>query len=176
MKNLSGKKILIIIAYQDFQDDEYRIVFERLSLLGAEVDVASSSIGQARGIKGAVVNCSLLVADVDPYQYDAVIFIGGPGSIEYQTDESALALVRRLSQQKKIIGAICLAPLILAKANIIRGREATVWADYEDENIGELTSAGAKYTGQPVVVDKKIVTANGPEVATEFADAIAKEL
>ncbi|NMB48802.1 DJ-1/PfpI family protein [Candidatus Kuenenbacteria bacterium] len=176
MKNLYGKKILIIVANQDFQDDEYRTISERLSFLGAELDVASSSIGLARGINGASVNCSLLVSDINLYEYDAVVFIGGPGSVEYQSDASALELVRQLVQQKKVVGAICLAPLILAKANVLRGREATVWPDYENENMRELTSAGAKYTGEPVTVDKKIITANGPEAATEFADALAKEL
>ncbi len=176
MKNLRGKRILIVIACQDFQDDEYRLVSERLSLLGAELDTASSSIGLARGINGSSVNCSLLVADVNPYQYDAVVFIGGPGSLEYQADEVALELVRQMVQQKKVVGAICLAPVILAKAGVLHGHKATVWPDYENDNMRELIAAGAEYTGEPVTADKRIVTASGSEAATEFADAIAREL
>jgi len=176
MKNLNGKKILIVIAYQDFQDDEYRIVAERLDLLGATLEVASSSLGEAKGKNGSRVGVDLLVDDVNLYQYDALVFIGGPGSVEYQYNEAVLELARQFVQTRKVVAAICIAPLILAKAGVLAGKRATVWVGYDNEEYKELESAGVKYTGEKVTVDNRLVTANGPEAATEFADAIAKVL
>lgn len=176
MKNLRGKKILIVIAYQDFQDDEYRVVSEYLGMLGAVIEVASSSIGEARGVNSSLVEVNILINDVNPYQHDALVFIGGPGSVEYQYNETVLELARQFIQSRKIVAAICIAPLILAKAGILSGKHATVWVGYENEEYKELESSGAKYTGEPVTVDKHIITANGPESATKFAEAISKEI
>lgn len=176
MKNLTGKKILIVVAYQDYQDTEYRIVTERLAMFGAELEVASSSIGSATGQQGGSLGVNIALADVDPYQYDALVFIGGAGSVEYQHNATALELVRQFVQSRKVIGAICLAPLILAKAGVLVGREATVWTGYENEEAKELESSGARFTGAAVTVDKRLVTANGPEAAIDFAEALAKEL
>jgi putative intracellular protease/amidase len=58
----------------------------------------------------------------------------------------------------------------------LRGRQATVWVGYENEEYKEMELSGARYTGESVTVDKRVITANGPEAATEFAAAIAKEL
>ncbi|MGZ8718087.1 MAG: DJ-1/PfpI family protein [Aeromicrobium sp.] len=55
-------------------------------------------------------------------------------------------------------GAICLAPVILSNAGVLRNRRATV-AGTEAHTI---EVAGATYTGPGVMVDENIVTANLP--------------
>lgn len=67
------------------------------------------------------------------------------------------------------MSAICLAPVTLANAGLLEGKRATVYPSAKSF----LKWKGATYTGNPVEVDGNIVTANGPEVAEEFAQAVA---
>jgi len=71
-----------------------------------------------------------------------------------------------------VVGAICIAPGILARAGILKGRKATVFPS----EIEALKRNGAFYTALPVVIDGRIVTASGPEAAEEFGKALVKTL
>lgn len=54
----------------------------------------------------------------------------------------------------------------------IDGKRATVFSSER----AKLEAEGAIYTGKNVEVDGKIITANGPNAAAEFAKAIVKAL
>ena len=87
-------------------------------------------------------------------------------------DTKALDIAIQASQKGKVIGAICIAPSRLANAGLLRDKKATAFPS-EKEN---LESKGAKYTGDPVTKDGKIVTGKGPEAAQKFAEEIEKSL
>ena len=113
------------------------------------------------------------VSAVNVADYDAVIFIGGSGASVYFDDETVLSIAKQAHQQNKVIGAICIAPALLAKANVLQGKRATVWSSSMDKSpIKMLEQGGATYEDKPVVVDGKIITAQGPSAAKEFAEAV----
>ena len=66
------------------------------------------------------------------------------------------------------VAAICLAPVILANAGVLKGRRATV-AGTEAKTI---ESRGAKYMGPGVTVDGNIVTGNAPKSSRLFGQKI----
>lgn len=70
------------------------------------------------------------------------------------------------------LGAICIAPTILAKAHVLEGRRATVW-NVDEKQSQLLEKYGAEYTGEAVTIDGNIVTGNGPKAAVEFGKALA---
>jgi len=81
-----------------------------------------------------------------------------------------------LSYEKgKVTAAVCIAPMILAKAGILKGKKATVW-DGDLEQSAYFKKNGIDYTGSEVTVDGKIVTGNGPNAAKAFGEAVAKLL
>jgi len=121
---------------------------------------------------GATVKPDVLLTDVAADDYDAMVFIGGTGAKEYWDDPNAQQLAREAVRQGKLLAAICLAPVTLARAGVLDGKRATVWPDQQ----GELRKAGGTYEGERVVVDGKLVTGSGPEAAQEFADALVKAL
>ncbi|MFH1890824.1 MAG: DJ-1/PfpI family protein [Candidatus Kuenenbacteria bacterium] len=173
MSNLSQKRILIIVAYQDYNETELEIPRDLFGMFGAEISIASSSLGTAIGKAGSSIEVDYLLSDIHPEDYDAYIFIGGMGSIEYQESEQAHRIARGAVNNDRILAAICIAPLILAKAGVLVGKRATVWTDSPDgDPVKILQDSRAVYTAQDVVVDGKIVTANGPQAARQFANAI----
>ena len=146
-------------------------------MLGAHIQIASVSLGTATGKFGMNVEVDLLFSDVRTEYYDALVIIGGPGALGLRENNQVLNIVYNLYTAKKIIAAICIAPVILARAGILKGKKATVWAQSEDgETVQALISAGAKYQDQPVVADGRVITANGPEAAQDFARTITDAL
>jgi protease I len=170
--DIGGKNILMIIAPDGFRDEEFlepKAVFENA---GAEVTVASKGVKTAKGKLGATADVDIDITDADASQYDAVVFIGGPGAAVYFDDPAALKLAKDAYSMGKVTAAICIAPSILANAGVLEGKKATCF-ESESENVNQK-SAG--YTGDPVTVDGKIVTGNGPAAAKRFGQEIVQLL
>jgi protease I len=167
-----GKKVVFIIGHQNFRDEELLKPRQILEQAGVKAVVASSALTPARGMLGAMVTPDLLVKDVKPQDYDAVIYVGGVGAEEYWNDKQAQDIARQTVAQGKLLAAICLAPVTLANAGVLNGKKATVWPSEGDR----LTAKGAQYTGNEVEVEGRLITGNGPEAAEKFGQAVLKAL
>ena len=170
---MAAKRALMIIAPTDFRDEELLHTKEELERVGAKVTIASSKTDEARGMLGARVTPDITLGQVKVDDYDAVVFVGGSGSAVYFKDNRALSIASEAFSKGKTICAICIAPVILANAGVLKGKRATVWPD---KCIQMIEGRGATYTGKPVEVDGNVITAPGPEAAREFGRAIAKAL
>lgn len=167
-----NKKALLVIAPKDFQDKEYSRPRAILKAKGVEVTVASTATRTAVGMGGMQVKPDILVKNARAADYDAVVFIGGNGAADLANDPQVLALAIEAKKHDKIIGAICIAPVILAKAGVLEGKKAAV----SPSGKGDLTRAGATCTGKDVEVDGKVITGSGPAAADAFGQALLDAL
>ena len=168
------KKVLFIIAQQNFRDEELETPKRILEENGVQTTIASITKNEAVGMLGARVQPDIAVRDTNPDDYDALIVVGGSGSPRLADYPEVLSIIRRFDEQKKLIAAICLAPTVLAKAGILNGVTVTVYPT--DWSIATLQKYGANYTKEHVVVDGRIITADGPESAEEFGKKILEIL
>ncbi|MFH1834595.1 MAG: DJ-1/PfpI family protein [Methanobacteriota archaeon] len=172
-----GKNILMVVAPRNFRDEELLQPKQVFHKSGFRVTVASKAVAEASGVLGATVAVDVDLADASSQDFDAVVFVGGPGAEVYFEDEQALALARTFNEQGKVTAAICIAPTILANAGVLKGRRATVWSSMTNHDcVNALKKGGAMFTNEPVTVDGKIVTGNGPDAAQKFAEAVLKAL
>jgi protease I len=167
-----GRKVLLIISPADFQDQEYKATRKVLEDAGYEVVVASSDMETAVGMDGTQVQPDVTLQQVDVGDYVAVAFMGGGGCTIYYNDADAQAIAEDAYGKGITVGAICLAPGILAIAGILQGKEATV----DPGGITLLEENGATYVDQDVVVDGKIVTACGPTASQAFGEALVENI
>lgn len=165
-------KVLVVIAQEGYQDVELEGTRNGLLKADFEVVLASKEKGSCAGKFGGQEEAAIAIRDVDISEYDRVAFVGGPGAGAFASDPDALHLAQETVRAGKPLGAICVAPTILAKARVLSGKRATVW-DSGGQQAGILEQYGAEYTGEPVTVDGMIVTANGPDAAVEFGKTIA---
>jgi protease I len=170
--DLSSKKVLMIIAPKDFQDKEFSEPKKVLEAKGVKITVASTSKKSAIGMYGMKVMPDLTLKEARAADYDAVLFIGGDGMTALFDDPQALSLAIEANKNNKVIGAICVAPVILARAGILEGKKATVssWGK------GDLKKAGATCTGKGIEVDGNIITGSGPSASADFGKAILNAL
>ena len=172
MALLTGKKVLMLIASDQFRDEEYQKPRAILEAAGAKVTVACSSLKEATGMLGLKVTPDILLQDAKMPEYDAVIFVGGMGATEYWENPAAHALAKAAYQSGKPTSAICLAPMTLANAGLLKGKKGTIWKDAA----GDFKTKGVVYTGKPVEKDGKLITGSGPDAAEEFGKALLEAL
>ena len=165
-------KALLIIAQKGYQDTELEGTASGLDEAGFEIVLASKEEGYCEGKLGGTQQASVAMRDVDVTDYDRIAFIGGPGAGELASDADALKIANEAYRANMPLGAICIAPIILAKAHVLDGKRATVW-DNEGEQVAILEQYGAEYTGESVTIDGNIVTGNGPKAAAEFGKTLA---
>lgn len=170
--SLEKKRAAFIIAPRDFRDEELREPTTLLRARGCTVVIACSSLDEATGMLGAKVKPEVLLKDLQVADYDAIVFVGGVGASDYFNDPTAHTVARQAAGSGKVLGAICIAPSILARAGLLQGKRATAWDSQKDD----LTANGARWSDEAVVRDGKVITGNGPKAARQFAERLAQAL
>ena len=153
-------------APKTFRDEEYiepKNIFEKA---GIEVITASTIIGTLYGKIKIKAESQMLVKDIKVEDFDGIFFVGGMGSSVYFEDKFVHKLVWDFFNANKIVSAICIAPTILANSGVLKDKKATVFPD----GAPALINGGAIYTAKDVETDGNIITANGPQSATAFAN------
>jgi len=161
------KTVVLVIAEKIFRDEEYQVPKDILSKAGVKVITASTTTGEATGKLGLKVRPDILISSIDTDELDALIFIGG-GAEQYFHDPLAQRLAKEAAQKGKVYGAICIAPVILANAGLLKGKRATVFPS----GLESLNRGGAVYTGGDVEIDGKLITGCGPTAAKEFGERL----
>lgn len=164
--------VLMVIAPQNFRDEELRGPKAALERAGHRVTIASTHAGTCVSTSGRTIEASLALIDAHAEDYAAVVFVGGDGATCFFSDPVAHRLARAVRARGGVVGAICIAPTILARAGLLNGLEATAFPSEKDE----LLRAGAHFVAQPVAAAGKVFTANGPGSADLFGWRLATAL
>jgi protease I len=166
-----GATRALFVIYPRFNEDEYNVPRAVLEDAGVVVTVASSSSDLVKGgDKKTEVLPDLLLADARGSDYDAIVFVGGMG-VDVDDPESH-RIAQEAVAEAKVVAAICIAPIILAKAGVVEGKQVTAATQWNT-----LEKAGAiVVTSGNVVRDGLLITANSPGGAREFGETIAAAL
>lgn len=173
MGKITDKKIVFILAPNDFRDEEYfqpKVIIQSqggevfTAVIGNPEEVTGTQGGKAR----PDIDFDKLVAE----DFDAVVFVGGVGAKVYLDNKYIHKLINSFVDESKVVAAICIAPSILANAGILNNVEVTSSEDQEEN----IRSNGGIWTGKGVQISNNIVTANGPDSALNFGIAIADAL
>ena len=168
------KKILFVIANQNFQDTEFQVPRSILEKAGFEIIIAAGQSGECVGKFGLKVKASISLPEITNLNdYIAVVFVGGGGAYEqYLNNPDYL----RMAREAKLVAAICIAPLLVSDAGVIQGKQFTVWNNNDNSQKNYIENNGGIYSAKAVVVDGNLITANGPQAAEEFAQNIISYL
>ncbi len=167
------KTALVIIAQTGYQDKELDGTVKGLTNAGFDIVIASTEVGPCTGKFGGTTEATVTLRDAIAADYDRIAFIGGPGAHALVDNIDAYRIAREAVDMHMPLGAICIAPTILAAAGVLRTKKATVWDDGHGTQIEQIRRGGATYTGESVTIDGKIITGNGPDAAEEFGEKLA---
>ncbi len=166
-KHKSKPEVLMVIAPKNVEDLEFFVPKSILEANGAKVIVASTTMDISTGTNGSLIKPDIKISGVKVKKFDAVIVVGGTGSIEFLWEDAALRkLLIEANNDNKIVGAICGAPPALSKAGILKGKKATMYP--WDDGIKELEKYGATYVDEEVVVSGNIITGRNVDASAAF--------
>jgi putative intracellular protease/amidase len=169
------KKVVLVVAYQGYQQIEYNDTKAALIAAKIKVITASDKAGYALAVNGSSAKVDVVLNHLKVEDYDGIFFIGGPGALEHLDNDLSHAILRKAALAKKLFGAICIATRILAYADILAGKKATGWND--DKQLATIyREYEVIYVPEPVVVDKNCITATDPKAAKDFGNVIVKAL
>ena len=151
------KKALLIIAQKDYQDQEYERTRAALERGALEIAVAGGQGGTCNGRFGGTVQGVLPLAQVNAMDYAIVAFIGGGGAEAYVRDPEALRIANEAARAEVILGALCIAPLILAKAKVLEAARRPSGMTAEARRSGSHAGR-SRGDGDSATVDGRIVT------------------
>lgn len=111
------------------------------------------------------------LANWEADQLNGVVLPGGlPGSTNLAASEEVLTLISTLNQQDKLVAAICAAPTVLAKANLLIHKTYTCYPGCES-----AIPQGTRLE-EAVVIHDNVITGRAPGAAITFAEAIIQTL
>lgn len=178
--------VLFVVPATDIYWPDFGPVRRLLTESGCRVDLASWN-SKATVVKPSEPNVPdlpdvpipLLLTDVNPDDYDALIIGGGPGIVRLtdpcEEADQAESIARQMFASGKVICGLSVGPGVLAKMKLLDGVKATgntVIHQHVRDNYGvTLSSSSVEVSGQFVTGRD-----NRPEVVVEFAKAIRQAL
>lgn len=133
---------------------------------GLNVDLISANeeyqVTTSHGVK---VTADKKISEItNILEYDAIVIPGGlPGAEYLKNNKQLIEFFKTMYNNKKLVAAICAAPIVLNEAGITKDKNITCYPGFEKE-----LSYENYFDKKAVVVDDNVITGQGPAVAMLF--------
>lgn len=130
----------------------FALAGQKVLLIGVE---NQASVRTEEGIRLGV-DCTISdILNLD------VLIVPGAGEVEHLQNHAALqAFIRHHSESAQWLGSVCAGAFVLGSAGVLDGKQATTWFGGENSLQAQFPQIQV-LQDKPVVVDKRVVTANG---------------
>lgn len=163
-------KKIAVLCKEGFEEIEALTPVDVLRRAGVHVDLVGMDQKEVTSSHQITIKMDCLFND-DLYQYDGVVIPGGlPGATNLRDDDRVIKIVKDFYEKGKLVSAICAGPIVLAKADILKGKVCTCSPGFEDQ------LNGANYQEAIVQRDGNVITGKGPAAALEFGYTILEAL
>lgn len=185
---LKGKKIAVIAA-DGFEEIELLGPVWYFKELGAQVDIVAPKYNPAPERYGLIypdmakthimaiqylqpvgwIKFDRTADQIKVSDYDAVFIPGGAWNPDnLRNDKDVIRFIQEFNKSGKLIAAICHAPVVLASADILKGRKLTGYWNIQVD----LKNAGGTVVEAPVVTDGNLITSRHPIDVADFSRAV----
>ncbi|MFA7288952.1 MAG: DJ-1/PfpI family protein [Melioribacteraceae bacterium] len=164
MNNNKVKDILLFLPAADFNEHEFIVIKNGLRDAELRYFILSDTSGVCTGNNGLKVKPDMMLYNANARNFAGIILCGGNGAKRYWSNQTLHRLIKDFkSSPTKVVGAICNSGVTIARAGVI-AEKAVCFPEFK----GEIEKEGLKFTDQPVVFDKNIITAREQSSSCEF--------
>ncbi|KAK8813240.1 hypothetical protein WA158_002832 [Blastocystis sp. Blastoise] len=166
-----ANKILVAIANGSEELESIAIIDV---LRRASLDVVVASVESTKRVvmsKSVPITADHLLADVSNDDYDAIVLPGGmPGAENLSNCSLLINMLKQQKESGKWICAICASPAVVFQTHgLIDDVKATAYPGFQKKLSNPVSS-------EKVVVDKNVITSQGPGTAIDFALEIVHQI
>ena len=155
--------MIYLFLANGFEEIEALAVVDILRRAGANIKTVGIDNKEIVGAHNIKVFVDTTENQVEIDKIEMVILPGGmPGTLNLGNSITVKKALKYCVENDKYIAAICAAPSVLGKYDILTGKNFTCYPGFENECKGN-------YSKNKVTVDGKIITGIGPGAAYDFA-------
>ncbi len=163
-------KVLVPLA-DGCEELEAVTIIDLLRRAGIEVVVAGLKAGVVKASRGVQLVPDVTLERALADEYDMVVLPGGmPGASHLKDDVRIIDLLKKMASAGKYTAAICAAPMVLAEAGLLHGKQATGYPGVLD-SLADVT-----LRAEAVVRGGAVLTSRGPGTAMDFALTLVETL
>lgn len=151
--------VLLADGFEEIEAIEPIDILRRGGVTVVTVGVTGKVVTGAHGIP---VTADIEIDEVTPDGMELLMLPGGAGHELLDASDKVHGLINYASAHGLYISAICAAPSVLGKKQMLIGKKAVCFPGYEKYLYG------ADITDEKAVIDGKIITAKGAGAASEF--------
>ncbi len=167
---MEGKKVLLILANGNEEVEAFTPV-DILRRAGIEVTVAGLDSLTVTSAHNVTITADTILEECNANDYDGIILPGGmPGTLNLLESSKVITLLQEFYAANKLCAAICAAPRVLDKANILTNHSYTCFPGAE-----EHVKSGT-HQNTEVVVDKNIITGKAVGAVFPFSLSLVEYL
>lgn len=161
----------LVVLAPGFEEIEAITIIDLLRRADISVNVSGLNSDLIEGSHSISIKTDSIFSNVKPEEFDILILPGGqPGTNNLMNDPGVIKAVKDRDQNGQRIAAICAAPTVFLKADIVNNRKLTSYPS-EAKKFDK-----AKYSESSVVKDGHMITSRGVGTAIDFALALISEI
>lgn len=168
----SSRSVLLLLA-PHFEEIEALGTVDLLRRAGVQVTTFSPTpellVEGAHRVRVQADSVLMEVLPQEVEKYDGLILPGGPGIFSLRNSKFLCQLIKYFDENRKLLAAICAAPVLLKDAGVLRNRahvaHPCIWKEMSQVTRNERLMA-----------DENLITADGPGSTFLFAFAILRHL
>ncbi|OCC15281.1 Type 1 glutamine amidotransferase [Dissulfuribacter thermophilus] len=167
---MTSKRVAVLLApgYEELEAVTVVDIFRRA---GIECDIVGLEKGPIPSARDVKIIPDVYIDEALDQAYDLIVLPGGiDGTENLAKDDRVVALLTRQLEMGKKVGAICAAPTVLERHNLVTGKTITCHPITRD------AIKKANISDDRVVVDGLVITSQGPGTAMDFALKLVEDL
>ncbi|MCL5680222.1 MAG: DJ-1/PfpI family protein [Candidatus Marsarchaeota archaeon] len=169
-------RMLIFLPPVDFREESLKMLKLFFDRWGVDYKTTSYTKSECRGKHGAYVKPDVHTADIDVHDYDGIVFLDGEGidTMKLYEFRPLLDLAMIFDRSTKQIWAVGNAVKIIARSNIIKGKEVSIPKNEETLRLVRLFHG--EPSASPYKLSGNIVTISTGSALESSMDSILSEL
>ena len=121
-----------VLVYDQFCNFEFSVALEMLAMAGKPITVFAKSLEPVKSEEGLSVVADKTIDELQIEEYDALLLTGAADIREAIEDEHVLEFIKAFDRDDVIIGAISIAPILLLRAGMLKGKRFMAGVNKED--------------------------------------------
>lgn len=164
-------KMVYVFMADGFEELELTAPVDMLRRAGAQVALVGIGKTQITSSHGFVLTADICEDQIDMTKAEMLVLPGGSvGTKNLIASKTVKTAVETAIRNQIWIGAICAAPSLLQQRGYLDGKNFTCYPGCQDDSLG------GSYTGNPVEIAGRIITAKGAGASLLFGKALVSAL